>query len=204
MNLKRALLASGLAMVFVLTTGVGVASAKNPKATGTVFCGGVNGTGTLNPGLSAVGSPGGMKITFHGTFAGNCDSAVATPPGVVVTGGTIKGSGFYNAPPGSPNASACANFLGGDTVGTITETIKWTTTGGAIAPTKIVYMNQTGTVTAPPAVITLMAPPGTATKTGSFAVPLLPNLTKLPTNLPLPACPGTTTHFNIIGGSINV
>jgi len=157
MLLKRAAMAGGLSVLLVLSTGVGVASAKGKvKAQGTVTCGGLHGTGALNPGLSVTGSPGGMKINYKATFAGNCNSNVTTPPGDVVTGGSVKGSGFYDPPPLGGNASACVNFLGGDVVGTIKETIQWTTTGPPIAPTHITYQMQTGTVTAPPATITLV------------------------------------------------
>jgi len=207
MLLKRAAMAGGLSVLLVLSTGVGVASAKGKvKAQGTVTCGGLHGTGALNPGLSVTGSPGGMKINYKATFAGNCNSNVTTPPGDVVTGGSVKGSGFYDPPPLGGNASACVNFLGGDVVGTIKETIQWTTTGPPIAPTHITYQMQTGTVTAPPATITLVAPPGTAVKTGSFALPAVPNLTQLVTDLPLPSCPAGAVFktFNIVDGQIAV
>lgn len=172
-------------------------------ASGQVTCPIAAGTGTLSPGLTTAGSPGGIKINFQGTLAkGSCSSDVTQPQGDQVTGGSFTGSGYYTG----AMASSCANFDGVDVVGQITVTITWITTGAAIAPTTIVYKNNPGTVPALGGMITLKAPPGTATKFGSFNANGTPHLTQMRTSLPGPNCPPAPpiTTFTMLGGKVKV
>jgi hypothetical protein len=177
---------------------------------GTVLCGISTGGGNVSPGLSVIGSAGGVKINFHAKFStGNCNSNVTSPAGVVVIGGRLTGSGFYNGPVAGGNGSSCANFDGPDVVGKITVVIHWTTTGGPIAPTTVNYKLNTATVSGTLTdTITLKAPTGTAHKTGSFITPptVGPNMTQLVTTLPAPAtCTATpVTTFTISGGVVNM
>jgi hypothetical protein len=159
--------------------------------------------------LTPAGSPGGVKITFAAKFStGNCNSNVVTPPGVTVTGGSLTGAGFSNGPASGGPASSCAAFDGADVVGKIVVKIKWVTTGGPIAATKIIYKSNPGTVAGSPTdTITLKAPPGTAVKHGSFSTPPAtpPNTTQLTTTIPAPPCgPGPFSTFVINGGSVSV
>jgi hypothetical protein len=175
------------------------ATAASP-ASGRVTCPIAAGTGTLSPGLTSAGSLGGIKISFNGKLAGNCASAVTQPQGDQVTGGTFTGGGFYTG----ATASSCANFDGVDVVGQITVVITWKTTGAPIARTTIVYKSNPGTVSGSET-IALNAPPGTATKAGSFSAGTL-HLTQLKTNLPGPVCPPgpPITTFTITGGEVKV
>jgi hypothetical protein len=209
--LRRAVFSAGAlalsAAVVVVGAGLPAGASGPPPAHGTVLCGISSGSGTLAPGLTPAGSAGGVKITFAAKFStGNCASNVTTPPGVVVVGGSLTGSGFYNAPASSGIGSSCAAFDGPDTVGKIVVKIKWMTTGGPIANTKVIYQNNPGTVSGSPTdTITLKAPPGTAVKQGSFHAPPMPNLTQLTTNIPAPPCgPGPFTTFTISGGSVQM
>lgn len=211
--LRRAMLyagAAGLSLVALVGASTSPAGAVTPpKATGSALCGISAGAGTLSPGLTPTGSPGGVKINFSAKFStGNCASNVVAPAGVTVIGGSVKGSGYYNAPPAGGNGSSCSNFDGPDVVGKIVVKVKWLTTGGPIAATKIVYTANTGTVSGTPTdTITLKAPTGTAVKHGSFSVPPAapPNTTQLTTNIPGPVCgPGPFAHFTITGGVVDV
>jgi hypothetical protein len=124
---------------------------------------------------------------------------------VTIIGGTVTGSGYYKSVPGG--ASSCAKFDGVDVVGKIKVTIAWLTNPpGAIANTIIVYTNNPATVSgAPVDTITLQAPPGTATETGSFSSPSAGNTTALKTDLPGPACgAGPYSTFNVLGGTVLV
>jgi hypothetical protein len=118
----------------------------------------------------------------------------------------LAGTGFYNAPPAGGPGSSCANFDGPDVVGKITVTITWATTGTPIAPTTIVYASNPGTVSGSLTdTITLNAPPGTATKTGSFSSATTAALTQLVTDLPGPSCgAGPFGTFNITNGEVKV
>jgi hypothetical protein len=207
----RILAVAALPAALLVVTEAAPAGALGPNATGIANCPIYGGHGTLSPGLTPAGSPGGVKITFTATLTspagGPCGNAnVVTPAGVRIVGGTVTGNGFYN-PPGAAHGSSCANFHGPDTVGKITVVIHWLTTGGPIANTVIVYMNNPGTVTgAPFDTITLNAPPGTAAKSGSFTGPANLHKTQLVTNnLPAPPCgPGPFANFHISGGSVLV
>jgi hypothetical protein len=123
---------------------------------------------------------------------------------VTITGGRVTGSGFYR--PLACGASSCANFDGPDVVGKITVRIAWTTTGPAIAPTVVVYKNNPATASgAPTDTITLQAPPGSATKAGSFVVPSTSNTTEIKTDVPAPPCGGSPfSSFKISGGRVLV
>jgi len=184
-----------------------------PNAHGTVRCPVTSGSGTVHPGLSVVGSHGGVKITFKATLgvpgALLCGGAVTSPPGDKIVGGTLTGSGYYNAPTSAANGSSCANFDGPDKLGVITEVIKWNVIGPPIANTKVVYKNNAGTVSgATVDTIDLNVPPaGTAVKAGSFAFPPAgnPRVTQLVTTLPAPGagCPTVPqVNFTITGGVV--
>ena len=190
--------------------------AVGPNAHGSANCRVVQGAGTVTPGLTPAGSPGGVKISFHAVLgplpaSGFCAGAVTTPAGDHVTGGTVTGSGFFNPVPATGSGSSCVNFATTDVVRTITVTIAWTTSGPPIASTKIVYagLHNTVTVTGGLDTITLRQPPapGTAVKSGSFAFPPAgaPNTTKIKTTLPGPGCgPGPWSGFTIVGGGVNM
>jgi hypothetical protein len=182
-----------------------VASAVPPPATGTAICKIASGSGTLSPGLTSTGSPGGVKIQFTATMVvgGSCGGTVTSPSGVTVTGGTLKGHGYYNPVPSTANGSSCANFAGSDIVGKIVVKVNWAVTGPAIAPTKVVYKNNTGTVTGSGTdTINLNAPTGTAVKSGSFTTPGMPHQVVLVTTIPGPTCgSGSYSTFSILPGS---
>jgi hypothetical protein len=207
--LRRLVIAACVLIVpmgLLIAVGQGTAVAKMPtKAKGIANCRISSGTGTLSPGLTPLGSPGGVKINFTAALDNPCpNSSVTKPKGVTVTGGTVTGTGFYNSIAGG--ASSCTNFDGPDVVGTITVTVKWTTIGPPIANTKVVYKNNPATATGSPTdTITLLAPPGTALKSGSFTAPSSDNTTQLVTDLPAPPCgPGPFSTFNILGGFVLV
>jgi hypothetical protein len=189
-----------------------VALAAPPNATGIANCPIYSGKGTLSPGLTPAGAAGGVKINFSATLTspagGPCgNSSVTTPAGVKIVGGKVTGSGSYQALASPASASSCSDFDGTDVVGTITVTIKWKTTPpAAIAKTTITYTNNPATVSGSPTdTITLLAPPGSATKAGSFTAPASNNTTTLKTNLPAPPCgPGPFSHFKITGGNVLV
>jgi hypothetical protein len=199
-----ALVAASTNLVVVLSS-AGVAGAIPPPATGTAICKIASGSGTLSPGLSSTGTPGGVKIQFTATMVvgGSCGGTVTSPSGVTVVGGTLKGHGFYNPVPSTANGSSCANFAGSDIVGKIVVKVNWSVTGPAIAPTKVVYKNNTGTVVGSGTdTVTLNAPSGTAVKSGSFTTPNNPHKLVLVTNIPGPTCgTGTYSTFSILPGS---
>ncbi len=198
-----ALVAVSTNLGVVLST-AGVAGAVPPPATGTAICKIASGSGTLSPGLSSTGSPGGVKIKFTATMVvgGSCGGSVTSPSGVTVVGGTVKGKGFYNPVPSTGNGSSCANFASSDIVGKIVVKVNWSVTGPAIANTKVVYKNNTGTVAGSGTdTVTLNAPSGTAVKSGSFTTPNNPHQLVLVTNIPGPTCSGTTSTFSILPGS---
>ncbi len=113
----------------------GAASPNLPNATGKAICKIASGSGTLSPGLTLGGSPGGVKINFSATMVvgGSCGGAVTSPSGVTVLGGTLTGSGYYNPVPSTGNGSSCSNFAGSDIVGKIKVKVNWSVTGPAIA-----------------------------------------------------------------------
>jgi hypothetical protein len=176
-----------------------------PNAVGTAICKIGSGSGTVSPGLTLAGSSGGVKINFSASMVagGTCGGSVTSPSGVTVVGGTLTGSGYYLPVPASNNGSKCANFAGSDKVGKIVVKINWAVVGPAIAPTKVVYKNNTGTVVGSGTdTITLDAPTGTAVKTRSFTTPTLPHKLVLVTTLPGPSCgSGSYGTFSILGGS---
>jgi hypothetical protein len=183
----------------------GAASPNLPNATGKAICKIASGSGTLSPGLTAGGSPGGVKISFSATMVvgGSCVGAVTSPSGVTVLGGTLTGKGFYNPVPSTANGSSCANFAGSDIVGKIKLKVNWSVTGPAIASTKVVYTNNTGTVAGSGTdTISLNAPTGTAVKSGSFTTPANPHQLVLVTTIPGPTCgTGSYSTFSILPGS---
>jgi hypothetical protein len=195
--------------LFVATQEAAVAA---PIATGTATCPVVGGSGTVNPGLSAPGSPGSVKITYKATIGhpGStilCGGTVTSPTGVLVVGGTVTGSGYYNPPTAAAHGSSCVNFDGPDKVGVIKETIVWATIGGPIANTNITYTGDVASTTGPLNgfdTLTLKAPYGVKTAGSSFHVPALPVTSKFVTTLPAPGthCVGTTTAFKITGGAV--
>jgi len=214
MNLRKTLLSAAALVVpaGVLLVAVPDVASAAVVAQGSVNCPIVSGSGTLSPGLTPGGAPGGVKITFTAKVASpagaNCGANVAFPPGLVITGGTVTGSGFYNPPVPAAPGSACPLFAGPDVVGKIVAKVAWTTLGPPIAPSHVVYKNNPGTVVpgVPGDVITLAAPGGTAHKAGSFNLPAPagpPNTIQLKTDIPGPGCgPGPWTNFNIVGGFV--
>ncbi len=134
---------------------------------------------------------------------GFCGGTVTSPSGVTVNGGTVKGEGYYNPVPSTANGSSCANFAGSDVVGKIKVKVNWAVTGPAIAPTKVVYKNNSGTVSGSGTdTINLNAPTGTAVKSGSFTTPASPHQLVLVTSIPGPTCgSGSYSTFSILPGS---
>ncbi len=209
MQLRRSWITAlaAAALLSALLLPAGASAIASAHAVGKVTCFVQGGSGTLSPGLTPAGSAGGVKINFKGTLVKNqCKSAVTKPKGDQVIGGTFSGTGFYNAPPAGGPGSSCANFDGPDVVGKITVTIHWATTGIAITPTTIVYASNPGTVSGSPTdTITLNAPPGTATKSGSFDAASTAALTQLVTDLPGPTCgAGPFGTFHIVNGAVKV
>jgi hypothetical protein len=210
---RKALLFSAVLLTIfgVLFVASQEAAVAVPLATGTATCPVTGGSGTLSPGISAAGHIGGVKITFKAVLGhpGStilCGGTVVTPAGDHVIGGTLVGSGYYNAPTATAHGSSCANFDGPDRVGNIKVSIAWITTGPAIGNTVITYTNNVASVTGPVNghdTITLKAP--VATKAGSFAAGT-PRTTKLVTTIPAPGvhCVGSTTAFKITGGGVAV
>ncbi len=136
-----------------------------------------------------------------------CSGLVTFPAGVKVLGGTLTGSGYYNAPSAGAHGSSCVNFDGPDKVGVIHETIVWTTIGGPIANTNVTYTGDVASTTGPINgfdTLTLKAPYGVKAAGSSFLVPALPIASKFVTTLPAPGlhCVGTTTAFKITGGGV--
>jgi hypothetical protein len=185
-----------------------------PVATGTATCPIISGSGTLHPGLTAAGSPGGVKITFKATLgpvpvAGCSSTAVlATGLPVSITGGTLKGSGSFNGPPGilPISGNSCASFDGPDILSTIKAKVHWNA-APAIAPSKVTYTGGTPAVSGAPTDTISLPAPGTSTvKAGSLATPPLPDSIKLVTNIPsvcAPTAPPVKT-FTITGGSVSL
>jgi hypothetical protein len=206
--LSAALLASG----FTVFTFVTPAYASVP-ATGVITCNMVTSTasaGTVTRGLSSTGTATQVKVKFAITFTCATPQAVASPAGVVVTGGTLKGALKYTAASSTQPANTCTDFNGVDLLSLGGVVIKWTQTPSTphIAPTAIKYDNV-GAGTVSGGVITLSGTPPQAIKgPGSFGTPTLPNTVQLVTNLPpLSSCPVATpphTPFVITGGTINV
>jgi hypothetical protein len=218
----RRLVLVGIATVgsigLVVASGVTAEAAPAPgppAAVGKVTCKLGFGNGTVSPGLSILGSPGGMKInytasTLVGTVA--CTSSVTSPPGVKVLGATLSGSGYYLPVSPQTKASSCANFHGTDKVGAINETINWITAGPAIAPSTVKYTGQINTVTGAVAdTITLKHEPlpTMVVKGGSFVLPAMPiplAVTVMATTLHAPGPPCTAvpqTAFKITSGVLS-
>jgi hypothetical protein len=180
----------------------GIASA-NPVATGSASCTSVIGSGTVSPGISLAGSPGGVNITFTAKLDACANSSVTSPAADVITSGLATGSGNFTTT--ATNGSKCAKFDSiATSVGVIKVKIHWNATT-AIANTKIKYTGNPAPITGPTNgfdTITFSAP---ATATGSFSAGP-PDTVKLVTNLPAPGthCVGTTTNFKITSGSVAV
>jgi len=200
-----AVLMTVLGGLFVATQDAAVAA---PIATGTAACPVINGSGSVHPGLSVAGSPGGVKINYTaklGRPGALCSGAVTFPAGVKIVGGTVTGSGYYNPPAG--NGSSCVNFDGPDNVGVIKETIAWTTIGGPIANTVVTYTGDVASTTGPVNgfdTLTFKNPFGVKAAGSSFLAPALPITSKFVTTLPAPGlhCVGTTVNFRITGGGV--
>ena len=206
--LFAAVLTTMVGGLFVATQEAAVAA---PIATGTASCPVIAGSGTVSPGLSGGGSPGGVKINYKATIGHPgttilCGGTVTSPTGVHVVGGTVTGSGYYTS--SAPHGSSCVNFHGpADKVGVIKETIVWATIGGPIANTNVTYTGDVGSTTGPLNgfdTLTLKAPYGVKGGGSSFHAPALPIMSKFVTTLPAPGthCVGTTTAFKITGGGV--
>lgn len=204
-----AVLTTVLGGLFVATQEAAVAA---PIAKGTAICPVTSGSGTVHPGISAAGSIGGVKINYTAVLgnpaAGTaCGGAVTFPLGVKVIGGTLTGSGYYNAPAAGAHGSSCVNFDGPDKVGVIKETIVWATIGGPIANTVVTYTGDVASTAGPINgfdTLTLKAPFGVKAAGSSFLVPAAPITSKFVTTLPAPGvkCVGTTVNFKITGGGV--
>ena len=207
--LSAALIASGFTVVLIATP----AYAGVP-ATGVITCNMVTSStssfGTVTRGLSSTGTAASVKVKFAATFTCSTPQAVTSPSGVVVTGGTLKGTAKYVAASTSQPANTCTDFNGIDLLSLGGVVIKWTQSPSAphITPTAIKYVNV-GAGTVSGGVITLAGTPTQAIKgPGSFGTPNPPNTVQLVTNLPpVSSCPVATpphTPFVITGGTINV
>jgi hypothetical protein len=192
----------------VVIIGAGTAAAYGPaKAAGIANCHIAAGSGTLTPGLTPTGTKGKVKISFTASLTDPCPNAsVTSPSGVTILGGTVTGAGVY-APPVSGDASACPNFDGPDILRHLAVTVAWTTSGPAIAKTRVAFRGGTGTVSGSPTdAITLDTPPvPVVVKAGSFAAPSTTHTVQLDTTIPGPGCgPGPYTTFTITGGVVTV
>jgi hypothetical protein len=206
--ISAALIASG----FTVVAFAAPAYASVP-ATGVITCNMVTSTtsaGTVTHGLSSTGTATQVKVKFTATFTCAPPQGVTSPAGVVVTGGTLKGSVKYVAASTSQPANTCTDFNGVDLLSVGGVVIKWTQAPNSphISPTAIKYVNV-GAGTVSGGVITLAGTPSQAIKgPGSFGTPNPPNTVQLVTNLPpVSSCPVATpphTPFVISGGTINV
>jgi len=207
--LSTVLIACGLAGVTFATP----AFASVP-ATGVITCNIVTSSsssyGTVTRGLSSTGIATHVTVKFTAGFTCSTPQPVTSPAGVMVTGGTLKGSVDYVAASASQPANTCADFNGTDILNVGGVVIKWTQSPATphIAPTAIKYTNV-GAGTVSGGVVTLAGSPSQAIKgPGSFGTPNPPNTVQLVTNLPpVSACPVATppsTSFAILGGTINV
>lgn len=181
----------------------GIASA-NPVATGSVTCTQVTGSGSVNPGISLAGWPGGVKIMFTAKVTGCSGSTVTSPSGTVLSSAVATGSGYFTS--SAANGSKCVKFDSVATsVGVITVKIKWNVfPSPPIANTKLTYTGNPAPITGPVNgfdTITLLS----GAPVGSFSAGL-PDTVQLKTTLPAPGthCVGTTTNFKIIGGAVAV
>lgn len=189
--------------VFLVVT-PGIASA-NPVATGSATCTQVTGSGSIHPGISLAGSPGGEKITFAAKLSACSGSTVTSPSGTVITNAAATGSGYFNST--ATNGSKCVKFDSAATsVGVIKVKIKWNVTPSPpIANTKLKYTGNPAPITGPLNgfdTITLAAP---AAAVGSFSAGP-PDTVQLNTTLPAPGthCVGTTTNFKITSGLVSI
>ena len=206
--MPAALLVSSVTVVALATP----AYASVP-ATGLITCHMVTSTassGTVTRGLSSTGTASHIKVKFSVTFTCAPTQAVVSPPGVVVTGGVMKGAVKYVAASSTQPANTCTDFNGPDLLSVGGVVIKWAQTPSSphISPTAIKYVNV-GAGTVSGGVITLAGSPSHAIKgPGSFGTPNPPNTVKLVTNLPpVSSCPVATplhTPFVISGGTITV
>jgi hypothetical protein len=188
----------------LLAPDAAASTATIAKATGTANCRISSGTGTLSPVLTSAGSANThtMRISFKATLDAGCSSSsVTSPSGVTVTGGAVSGVGTYRGAP----ANSCADFDGSDSVGRLTVTILWVTSGAPIANTKIVYKGNTGTVSGTTAdTIALTAPPGTVTVSGSFSSPSSSATVSLTTTIASPPCSTGVSTFSVSKGKVAV
>ncbi|MGB7053671.1 MAG: hypothetical protein WBG41_19070 [Acidimicrobiales bacterium] len=206
--ISAALIASGFTVVLFVTP----AYAGVP-ATGVITCNMVTSStsvGTVTRGLSSTGTAASVKVKFTASFTCATPQAVTSPSGVVVTGGTLKGTVKYVAASTAQPANTCTDFNGIDLLSLGGVVIKWTQTPVRphISPTAIKYVNV-GAGTVSGGVITLAGTPSQAIKgPGSFGTPNPPNTVQLVTNLPpVSSCPVPTpphTPFVITGGTITV
>ena len=206
--LSAALIASGFTVVLIATP----AYAGVP-ATGVITCNMVT-SSTSSFGTVTRAELDGDRRLGQGQVRG--DVHVFYSPsghlslGVVVTGGTLKGTAKYVAASTSQPANTCTDFNGIDLLSLGGVVIKWTQSPSTphITPTAIKYVNV-GAGTVSGGVITLAGTPTQAIKgPGSFGTPNPPNTVQLVTNLPpVSSCPVATpphTPFVITGGTINV
>lgn len=214
--LKRRMLLSVVAVVaaYGATFGIGVpsASAGPVAATGVISCSMTGVTtlvGKVVRGLSVVGNHPVVQVKFAATFSCSPAPSVATPAGMTITGGTIKGVGLYKAPSTSAFANSCTQFNGPDLLAHAKVNIHWNHSPATppLQVTKIAYTGL-GAGTVGGGVITWMGGATQVLKAGSFATPNPPNTVQLITNLPpISSCPvpnSPSTSFVISGGTITL
>jgi hypothetical protein len=129
----------------------GVADAT-PALVGHVNCTGFSGTGKFGPGLVVTGSSTAVKITFKGILTGCTGGSIAAGGAIhTVTGGKVKGSGYFT---GTAANTCSPNFQGAiplDTVGLIKMKVKWTLSPAiTVAPSNVKYGPGTYSAPTPP------------------------------------------------------
>ena len=191
---RFAFVAAFVALQAGLIVGIsGVADAA-PALTGHVHCSLV-GSGKFNPGLTATGSAGGVKISVTAKVI-QCTGATITlgsPPVVhTVTSGILTINDWYFT---GTSGSKCSNFEGAspaDAVGKIKMKVKWTLSPPVtVAPSHVTYTAgpYTAPVTGTTMGLELGAVPATPTAvTGSFAGSLVQD-TLMNLTVPAGGCP---------------
>ena len=180
---------------------VGVAGASVPHAMGTVGCK-LTGIGKVFPHLSPAGSPGGVKFTFTATTTSCGSNATAAGAAVTITGATLKGSGYWNAPSGS--GSSCAS-LSTDLLGVVKVKYTWAASS-PIAPTVITTSGGVPWIPASP-FFHFALPSGAivTSSSGSFS-PVATESVNFTTDIPA-ACSSTWgpyATFHITSGYFNI
>jgi hypothetical protein len=129
------------------------------KFTGSVSCT-MNGSVSANPGLTnSGGSPSTVTVSATLSSCAGTNGTSLTQQGVTLVGGTLSGS--LTLP-----SNSCAALTG--SLPALTINAKWTTSGGAIIPSKVKFSGATTTNTSP-VTVTFPNQGGTTVTSGSFA-----------------------------------